>query len=43
MANDVYSIGYYLAHHKYRYLRLSYLCFLSGFILASLLQLWRLI
>ena len=43
MANDIYSLGYYLAHHKYRYLRLSYLCFLAGFILASLLQLWRLI
>jgi hypothetical protein len=43
MANDVYSIGFYLAHYKYRYLRLSYLCFLAGFILASLLQLWRLL
>jgi len=43
MAHDIYSLGYYLAHHKYRYLRLSYLCFLTGFILASLLQLWRLI
>jgi len=43
MANDIYSLGYYLAHHKYRYLRLSYLCFLAGFMLASLMQLWRLI
>lgn len=43
MANDVYSLGTYLAHHKYRYLRLSYLCFLSGFVLASALQLWRLL
>ena len=42
MAKDIYSLGYYLAHFKYRYLRLSYLFFLSGFILASLEQLWRL-
>ena len=41
MAKDIYSLGYYLAHYKYRYLRLSYLFFLSGFILASLEQLWR--
>jgi hypothetical protein len=41
MAKDIYSLGYYLAHHKYRYLRLSYLFFLSGFILASLAQLAR--
>ena len=43
MANDVYSLGTYLAHHKYRYLRLSYICFLTGFIVASVLQLWRLV
>jgi len=42
MANDIYSLGIYLAHHKYRYLRLSYLSFLSGFVLALLEQLWRL-
>jgi hypothetical protein len=42
MANDIYSLGTYLAHHKYRYLRLSYLCFLTGFILASVLQLYHL-
>ena len=41
MANDVYSLGSYLANHKYRYLRVSYLCFITGFILASLEQLWR--
>jgi len=40
MAKDLYSLGYYLAHFKYRYLRLSYLFFLTGFILASLEQLW---
>lgn len=41
MANDIYSLGTYLAHHKYRYLRLSYLCFLTGFVAASALQLLR--
>ena len=43
MANDIYSLGTYLAHHKYRYLRWSYLCFLSGFILASAIQLFHLL
>lgn len=33
-ANDLYSLGLYLARHKYRYLRLSYLFFLTGFVLA---------
>lgn len=39
MANDLYSLGWYLAHRKYFYLRYSYLFFLAGFVLASLLQL----
>jgi hypothetical protein len=43
MANDVYSLGTYLAHHKYRYLRGSYLSFLTGFVLASVVQLWHLL
>ena len=38
MARDVYSIGYYLAHYKYRFLRLSYLFFLGGFICACLVE-----
>ena len=42
MAKDIYSLGSYLAHHKYRYLRFSYLSFLTGFIAASLEQVWRL-
>ena len=42
-ANDIYSLGSYLAHHKYRYLRLSYLFFLAGFVLACLEQAWRLL
>ena len=43
MANDIYSLGTYLANHKYRYLRLSYICFLTGFIAASVIQLWHLL
>ena len=38
MARDTYALGWYLAHHKYRYLRLAYLFFLGGFILAVLVQ-----
>ena len=41
MSKDIYSLGSYLAHHKYRYLRFSYLSFLTGFVAASLEQLWR--
>lgn len=43
MARDTYALGYYLAHHKYRYLRLSYLFFLGGFVLACLVQGWQLL
>ena len=38
MARDVYAIGYYLAHYKYRFLRLSYLFFLGGFFFAALVE-----
>jgi hypothetical protein len=38
MASDIYSLGYYLAHHKYRYLRLSYICFLTGFIASVVIE-----
>lgn len=38
IARDVYGLGRYLATHKYPYLRLSYLFFLSGFLLACLAQ-----
>lgn len=41
LSNDLYGLGSYLARHKYRYLRLSYLFFLGGFLLACLEQLWR--
>ena len=43
MANDLYSIGWYLAHRKYRFLRYSYLFFLTGFVLTCLMQGWRLL
>ena len=38
MARDTYALGWYLAHYKYRFLRLSYLFFLGGFILACIVQ-----
>lgn len=38
VVRDVYSLGHYLAAHKYPYLRWSYLSFLTGFVLASLIQ-----
>ncbi|HRQ63762.1 MAG TPA: DUF5706 domain-containing protein [Xanthomonadaceae bacterium] len=40
---DLYGQGRYLSHHKYRYLRLSYVFFLSGFLLATLIQAWKLV
>ena len=38
MAGDIYSLGSYLSHHKYRYLRLSYICFLAGFVVAVVIE-----
>jgi hypothetical protein len=38
VVRDVYVLGQYLAQHKYPYLRWSYLFFLSGFLLASVVQ-----
>ncbi len=38
MASDIYSLGSYLSHHKYRYLRLSYICFLIGFVTSVLIE-----
>jgi len=43
MANDIYSLGSYLAQHKYRYLRFAYLSFLGGFVFALLVQASRLL
>jgi Family of unknown function (DUF5706) len=38
MANDLYSLGYYLAHHKYPYLRWAYIFLLSGFVIAGITE-----
>jgi len=38
VVRDVYGLGSYLAQHKYPYLRLSYLFFLAGFVLACVVQ-----
>ena len=38
MARDIYGMGYYLAHYKYRFLRLSYLFFLGGFVCAAVVE-----
>jgi hypothetical protein len=43
MASDIYSLGSYLAHYKYRYLRLSYICFLTGFITSVVVEAWQLL
>jgi hypothetical protein len=37
-SNDIYSLGTYLRRYKYRYLRYSYLLFLSGFVLSCVVQ-----
>lgn len=41
LSNDLYSIGTYLARHKYRYLRISYVFFLAGFVIATIEQIIR--
>lgn len=38
MTRDLYSLGTYLSNHKYPYLRVSYLFFLSGFVIAAAVQ-----
>ncbi len=43
LANDLYSLGLYLARHKYRYLRFAYLFFLSGFISATAVQVYKML
>ena len=40
---DVYGLGMYLAQHKYPWLRLSYLFFLAGFLLACVAQVYTLL
>lgn len=41
LTNDLYSIGSYLSRHKYRYLRFSYVFFLTGFLVAAVEQTLR--
>lgn len=43
VARDIYGLGQYLAAHKYPWLRWSYLFFLSGFLVACMIQLTQLI
>jgi hypothetical protein len=43
LANDLYSIGLYLARHKYRYLRFAYIFFLSGFFSATAVQVYKML
>jgi len=43
VVRDVYGLGLYLAHHKYPYLRMSYLFFLAGFVLGCVVQVAELV
>lgn len=38
MVREIYTLGTFLAYRKYRYLRLAYLLFLSGLLVAGLVQ-----
>jgi hypothetical protein len=37
---DIYSLGTYLYRKKFRYLRYSYVALLTGFILATIVEVW---
>lgn len=37
---DLYALGTYLHRKKYRFLRFAYIALLSGFILATMVQMW---
>ncbi len=37
---DIYSLGTYLYRKKFRYLRMSYVALLTGFILATVVEVW---
>jgi hypothetical protein len=39
-ARDLYSLGTYLHRKKYRFLRFAYISLLSGFIIATAVELW---
>lgn len=38
LANDLYSLGFYLAHYKYPYLRGAYLSLLCGFVAGGVTE-----
>lgn len=38
LSHDLYSLGSYLGRHKYPFLRMSYRFFLSGFVIAAVVQ-----
>ncbi len=40
---DIHQLGTYLADHKYRYLRLAYLAFITGIVSAASIQLLTLV
>lgn len=37
---DIYSLGTYLYRKKFRYLRMAYVALLTGFILATIVEVW---
>jgi hypothetical protein len=37
---DIYSLGTYLYRKKFRYLRMAYVALLTGFILATVVEVW---
>ena len=39
LCHDLYALGSYLGRHKYPFLRMSYRFFLTGFVIAALVQL----
>lgn len=43
LSRDLYSIGEYLYHWKYRYLRWAYIALLAGFLAASVVAAWTLV
>ncbi|HET7712212.1 MAG TPA: Pycsar system effector family protein [Thermoanaerobaculia bacterium] len=40
---DIYSLGRYLYRKKYRFLRYAYVALLTGFVLATIVEIWVLI
>jgi len=40
---DIHSLGTYLHRKKYRFLRLAYIALISGFVIATMVEIWVLI